>query len=1045
MSKRKWPKILGISAALLILAVVALIAIPFLFHDEVVASVKKELNSTLDATVDFKDARLGLLRSFPDICLTVEGLTIDGAEHFSGVRLLEAEKIDLEMDLFSLINKEKEPVIKGVRFVEPVLNVIVDAAGRANYDIMQSSESDDASEGGVILNFDKYEISDGALHYHDLAGNTSADLLKINHEGRGRFADDVFDLDTRTDIASLDVISSGVKYMSGVHVHSDALIQVDLNQSRYSFSENTMSFNDLDITLNGSMAMPEEGIDFDLQFTAPSDDIRQFISLIPGVFTQELDQLSTSGIFSLAGMVKGRYQDKPLRYQAFDVKLKMTDGLIKSPDAPFPMEKINAAINLVNTSGNPDDLVVDIPALNLEINNSPFKSNLHIDHPISDPHVVGEIDGSLDLASVAAVIPFENVEELSGLIEADVKFDARHSHLAQEKYDLVSVSGKLTGKDLISKMADRPKVVIPNLAGTFSPQAMHIDRAEIKMGESDLTLEATLDNLLSLIKPGEPLDGKVKLTSSFLDLDELMATSEEASEYSEADTAESDLDYRMDLIADVARAKYGEYLLEDVMISGVYEGENLEVRQFDLVADGNDLKINGNVSNVLDYIAGTGTLKVDGEIKSNKLDLNKWYTEADAESAGADSAAVVYEVPKNIDLTAKLVVGDLQYTDIAMEDFEGELIVRDQALVIEKASTTMLGGRMDFAGSYETLAEEAPAFRMKFDASQFDFGRTFSHIPFLSKLAPIGKHINGVLNSNLVLEGDLLESMYPDLGTLTGSGVLETVNGLLSDFIPMDKVAELLSLNELRKVDLHRSKNWFEVSDGMVEVKPFDFRIDKLDLDMNIAGTQQLDGEMNYKLMVKVPRELLRKNAVTDQVDRGYGLVLERANKMGLRLEDSEYVNLEIDLAGNPLDPSATLRVVDGAGRTADEVLKDAVTEKVTEVTDSARDRASEELENAKDSISQELTAATDSLRKKVNERAEEITEEVKEKIKKEVGSAVDSIVGEKTEAAIDSVLAQAGKEILGDSATATVEDIKKKLEDFNPFKKKKKKKKEGQ
>ncbi len=1046
MAKRKWSRILGIIIGLILFVLIGLIAIPFIFHDEVVESVKKELNRNLDATVDFADARLGLIRSFPNVGLTVDRLQIDGRGVFSETRLLQAERIELEMNLFSLINRKKDPEILRAVIDRPILNVVIDTEGKANYDIMHATEPEgSADEGSVVLNFEQYEINGGELHYLDNQGDLRADLLEINHQGRGRFADEIFDLDTRTDIASLDVISSGVKYMSRVHLEADALINVDLNEARYSLAENRMSLNDLDLALNGSISVPDDGIDFDLKFEAPSSDIRQFISLIPGVFTEELNQVTTQGAFSLAGEIVGKYQAEPSRYPAFDVRMKMSDGLIKSAKALFPIEKINTDVHLQNATGNPDDLVVDIPSLNLEINSNPFKSNLHIDHPISDPHLVGEVDGNLDLASIAAVIPLQNVEKLSGSIDADVVFDARHSDLTNKRYAQVAVSGDLTGQDIRSKVAGQPEIIIPTISAAFQPEALQIDRAELKMGKSDLAIEARLENLLSLIKPGDPLHGKLKLTSKYLDLNELMAGSADTTYLAEADSSApstaADLAYQLDLIAVIGGAKFADYTLENVNISGLYGGENLQIRQFDLIADGNDLQVKGQVSNLLDYLEGNGTLKVDGEIVSRKLDLNTWYTDASVENTGVDSVVTVYEVPENIDLTASLQVEDLRYTRITMENFKGQLVIKDQTLVIEDASTQMLGGRMTFEGSYETSSEAAPAFRMKFDASQFDFGQTFSHIPFLNKLAPIGKHINGVLNSNLVLEGDLLENMYPDLGSLTGSGVLETVNGLLSDYIPMEKVAELLALNELRDVDFQRSKNWFAVEDGVVEVKPFDFRIDKLDLNMNIAGKQRLDGDMNYKLKVKVPRELLRKNAISDQVDRGYGLVLERANKMGLRLEDSEYINLEIDLYGNPLDPTTTLRVVDGEGRTADEVLKDAVTEKVTEVKDSARNRASEELEVVKDTLTQELSAAADSLKKKADERVNEIKDEVKAKVEKKLGESVDSLLEEKTGAAIDSALNQAGKEMLGDSATVTVEDIKKKLEDFNPFKKKKKKK----
>jgi hypothetical protein len=57
---------------LIILFVGALVAIPYFFKDEILTTVKTEINKSVNAKVDFADVDISLLRSFPDLSLRLE-------------------------------------------------------------------------------------------------------------------------------------------------------------------------------------------------------------------------------------------------------------------------------------------------------------------------------------------------------------------------------------------------------------------------------------------------------------------------------------------------------------------------------------------------------------------------------------------------------------------------------------------------------------------------------------------------------------------------------------------------------------------------------------------------------------------------------------------------------------------------------------------------------------------------------------------------------------------------------------------------------------
>src|SRR5688500_9272768 len=97
---KKFAKWTGI---ILVVLIVLLIALPFLFKDKIIARVKTEANKNINARVDFGDFDLSLIRSFPNLSVGIDNLSIINKEPFQGDTLLFAKKTALTLDIMSVI------------------------------------------------------------------------------------------------------------------------------------------------------------------------------------------------------------------------------------------------------------------------------------------------------------------------------------------------------------------------------------------------------------------------------------------------------------------------------------------------------------------------------------------------------------------------------------------------------------------------------------------------------------------------------------------------------------------------------------------------------------------------------------------------------------------------------------------------------------------------------------------------------------------------------------------------------------------------------
>ncbi|MEO6759918.1 MAG: AsmA-like C-terminal region-containing protein, partial [Saprospiraceae bacterium] len=277
--------------------------------------------------------------------------------------------------------------------------------------------------------------------------------------------------------------------------------------------------------------------------------------------------------------------------------------------------------------------------------------------------------------------------------------------------------------------------------------------------------------------------------------------------------------------------------------------------------------------------------------------------------------------------------------------------------------------------------------------------------------------MDGKFNTTLSLSGLLGKDMTPDFSTLSAAGFIETLNAIFNNFKPLNEISTKLHLPYLNKLELKNSKNWFEIKDGQVTIKPFNVQMQ--DVAMQIGGTHGINNEMNYQIMTKTPRKVLGSAA-----NSGLNFLSGEASKYGVNIAQGEFINVRFDLTGSLFSPKVAMKVLGSDGESS---LKEEATATIQATVDKAKDSlsnvANRELDKAKQKAADAAQKAADSLRTLADKKVQEAAQAAKDKLGKEVGDAAT----------------KKAEEALGDKGQKSVEEAKKKLDSWDPFKKKKK------
>ena len=1017
-------------SGLLLLILLVLLLAPVIFKGRIISAIKHNLNENLQAETDFQDASLSFFRSFPHLQIMLHDLTIDGVEDFEKIPLFHAKKAGAAIDIRSLISKNKPVRIVSLSAESLLINILVLPDGAANYDIVTSTEDEDTTTASSVeFQIDHYSLTDGVLRYRDQTMPMLLELDGFDHDGQGDFAAMQFDLKTLTEVEYLTFNYGGISYLDSVHASLDAIVGIDLNNDRYTLSDNQLLLNDLEIVAQGFLELNDEDMDMDLSFTAPESDFRQLFSIIPGAYTDEFEKADISGSFDLQSRIWGRYSET--NYPAFTLKTRIENGAVKYPNLPLGISNINLDLAIDKPDGILDLMKIILSKMHLQIGPQPLTGYLLVNNPISDPDVEGGLKGTLDLSNLIKSYPMPGVQNLRGNLTSDIEFNARMSQVEKKEYDKMEVKGSLMAQNLETQLAGKPLIKISHARLDFSPQLVSLSETSIQVGRSDLTIEGSLKNILSLISPDKTLEGNLSVKSGLLDLDEWNTATTPATPVPQSKqpaVGETVIPaYDMDLKLTADQVLINGETINNMVISGKVKPEQLSIREMSAAMKGSDLHLQGDLDNWSSYMAGKGNLRGNLQLRSQTLDLNPFMSDSD-QTTSDTSQLSPFIIPADLDLSIDAQVKKLVYTDMTFTNLKGKVMVSESTATLQDCSSEAFGGTFQLAGGYRTLAGEKPDFDLKYDMVNVQFSQIADKFSYIKVLAPIIKFLDGRFSASLVTDGVLNDNFMPDLTRLNLAGLVETTECLLRSFGPAEELAQKLKMDFLRSPRIRDTRNWLEIKNGIVEVKEFDFAVE--DVDMQISGTQALNQNLNYLIKMKIPRKYLDANELTKGLNEQFSWLTAEAGKLGFKLNTGDLININVMMTGTFTKPTFDLKLV---GMDGEKPLVDVVKEEIREGVQDAIDSVKTVAQAKKDSLvkmgEEQLDKAVDSLtaeaQKAVDTLASRAAQEMKDKVDKELSKKASEVIDQK-----------AG-ELGGEKAKEEVDKVVEKLKSWKPFGKK--------
>ena len=415
-----------------------------------------------------------------------------------------------------------------------------------------------------------------------------------------------------------------------------------------------------------------------------------------------------------------------------------------------------------------------------------------------------------------------------------------------------------------------------------------------------------------------------------------------------------------------------------------FNTQKVTLEEMDIKSGQTDAKITGTLDNLMGYLFSDQQLKGRFNVQSNTFSVNDFMvaqaeettnenenTSEEKETTPTPTGEEAIKIPSFLDARLDFNAKNVIYDNLTLKNTKGAVVIVDETASLENVSADIFGGNIGINGNVSTK-NATPVFDMQLNLNRIDIVESFQNLELIQNLAPLAKALQGSLNTNINLSGNLTNELTPILTSLGGTAFAQIINAQVDTektplLSKLDGQLNFINLDNLALKDLATN---LKFNNGQIEVDPFNFNIK--DINITAGGSHSFDNQMNYNLKLDIPAKYLGSEV-------GNGL----ASLTKTDLENTK-VQLPIGLSGSFNSPQIQLN------------MKQAVTDLTQQIVakqkDELKDKAKEEVGNKlKDLLggNKENTQTTQD-----STSTEEKSDE--DKVKEAAGKVLNGLFGKK-------------------------------------------------
>ena len=621
---------------------------------------------------------ISVFSSFPQMSIVLKDVYIEDS-HEGSYPLLTASEIRCQLSPLRVWKGDY--TIKRLTIINSETNLKVNSQGENNYTILKPRENKSADVSSMKFELRDVQLEKTRVRYIDVSAEE--DLIFSSNEllASIQSANDVYDIEADGELTTEKISVNGNSFLAGKSFKVVSELSYDDAQRSLTIKPSTLNIRNSAFNVSGTYVWKQKNI-IDITTQGYETDIQTLLSLLNESVVKKFQKYRSKGDVYFTARLNGEISRKVS--PSINIDFGFKDATLFNPDS---RSQITGA-SMEGSFVSPQILKTEVARLNLKnikakLNDEPFTADFQLQN-FRDPVVKCSFDGRLDAKSLLDFYPIKNLEDLSGSMLANVKFDGKVGLLKKRSTaQRVSTEGTIELEN-IGLTFGQDKVRLENLRGNmqFNNIDLALSNVSGKLGNSDFLLNGFFKNIITFILfENQPIGIETDLKSRFLDVDQLFAMGFGQPSQGTGDSGKNQYEFRisrninLNFNCDVKGLRYKRFYATDLKGDLLVKNEMAVSRNIRFSSMGGDMSFTGIV-----------------DAKNNKaIDVVSSFR---LNGINADSIFYVFHNFDQNFIVDKHLKGKA-YADVSLEFTLNQNLRLYQETLISDISTSIKGGELN--------------------------------------------------------------------------------------------------------------------------------------------------------------------------------------------------------------------------------------------------------------------------------------------------------------------------------------------------------------
>jgi hypothetical protein len=490
----------------------------YFFKDQLVNEFIRKANNSLNTPVKIGKTDVSVWADFPNLSIVFYDVYVEDS-HEGQYPLLTASSIAFQLHAGQLLKGIYE--VKGLKIAESETNLKIDSKGQNNFVILKENQAGDTSS--IRFELKNVVLTDANIHYTDRKSRQEHHFFSGKLTTSIQTQQSLYAIEASGSLTTKKIQVRDLILLRDKEFELATAILYDDKTNHLTITPSEISINKSAFDLHGTYSWKDKNL-IDLVCKGKKSDLQTLISLLPTQLTKPIEKYKSKGDVYFSCELKGEISNN--KSPSINASFGFSNATIFHPDFNTQIENANLSGSFASQSLSEfSEAVLVLKDVTASLNQLPFRADLVIQN-FTDPEVILNFSGQLDVNSLLSFYPIKNISSASGQLSADIAFEGKLSLLKRKATAQQTSTRGSIEMDSISLTYDQPQIQLQNLTGSlqFNNNDLALSNVTGVIGQSDFQLNGFFKNIITfLLFENQPIGIETDLHARHLDVSELFA------------------------------------------------------------------------------------------------------------------------------------------------------------------------------------------------------------------------------------------------------------------------------------------------------------------------------------------------------------------------------------------------------------------------------------------------------------------------------------------------------------------------------------------